>query len=98
MTLPRADNDRVVVLRPFWFRFEPIPTAINLGCGVTAFSREDALAVLQQRVFGANGIPPLVEVIEDITRTALDPKHVVPNIGMLEERGVWFPQGYDEPR
>jgi hypothetical protein len=98
MTLPKADNDRVGVLRPFWFRFEPMPapTAINLGCGVTAFSREDALALLQQRVFGANGIPPLVEVIEDVTRAAIDP-HVVPNIGTLEERGVWFPQGYDEP-
>jgi hypothetical protein len=87
-------------LRPFWFRFEsmPTPTAINLGCGVTAFSREDALALLQERVFGANGIPRLVEVIDDITRAALDPKHVVPNLGKLEERGVWFPQGYDEPR
>jgi hypothetical protein len=87
-------------LRPFWFRFEPMPTPtpINLGCGVTAFSREDALALLQERVFGANGVPRLVEVIDDITRAALDSKHVVPNLGKLEERGVWFPQGYDEPR
>jgi hypothetical protein len=87
-------------LRQFWFRFEPMPrpTAINLGCGVTAFSREDALALLQERVFGANGAPPLVEIIDDITRAALDPKHVIPNLGKLEERGVWFPQGYDGPR
>jgi hypothetical protein len=76
----------------------PTPTAINLGCGVTAFNRENALALLQRRVFGAIGIPPVVEVIEDITRAGLDPKHVVPNLGKLEERGVWFPQGYDDPR
>jgi hypothetical protein len=89
----------VSALRQFWFRFEPFPTptAINLGCGVTAFSREDALALLRERVFGANGSPPLVEVIDDIARTALDPKHVLPNLGKLEQRGVWFPQGYDEP-
>jgi hypothetical protein len=87
-------------LRQFWFTFEPMPTpaAINLGCGVTAFSREDALALLRERVFGANGVPPVVEVIDDITRTALDQKHVVPNLGKVEERGVWFPQGYDDPR
>jgi len=85
-------------LRRFWFRFEqiPTPTPVNLGCGVTAFSREDALALLRERVFGENGTPPLVEIIDDITRTALESKHVAPNIGKLEERGVWFPQGYDE--
>jgi hypothetical protein len=71
----------------------PTPAAINLGCGVIAFSREDALALLRERVF-----LPVLEVIDDITRTALDQKHVVPNLGRVEERGVWFPQGYDEPR
>jgi hypothetical protein len=86
-------------LRQFWFRFEPLPTptAINLGCGVSAYSRDDALALLRDRVFGGSGGPPLVEVIDDVTRGELDPKHVLPNLGRLDLRGVWFPQGYDEP-
>ena len=87
-------------LRQFWFRFEPLPkpTAINLGCGVTAFSLEDALALLRERVFGADEIPPLVQIIDDVSREALDQKHVVPNLGKLDQRGIWFPQGYDDPR
>jgi hypothetical protein len=86
-------------LRKFWFKFErlPAPTAINLGCGVTAHSREDALALLKERVFGNNPVPPIVEVVEDVTEAALERKHVLPNLGNVEERGVWFPQGYYEP-
>ncbi len=87
-------------LRRFWFKFErlPAPTPINLGCGVTAYSRDDALALLRDRVFGARGLPPITQVIEDVSTTRLDPKHVLPNLGNPAQRGVWFPQGYDEPR
>ena len=87
-------------LRRFWFRFERLltPTAVNLGCGVTAYSREDAITLLRERVFGANGPPPLIEAIENVTIAALDVNHVLPNLGNLECRGVWFPQGYGEPR
>jgi hypothetical protein len=44
-------------LRQFWFKFEqmPAPTPVNLGCGVTAFSREDALSLLREKIFGENG-------------------------------------------
>ena len=86
-------------LHQFWFKFERLPTAtaINLGCGVTAYSREDAVALLRERVFGANGPPPVLEIVDDVTAATLDPKHVLPNIGNLAERGIWFPQGYDEP-
>jgi hypothetical protein len=49
-------------------------------------------------VFGANGPPAPVQVIEDVSREALDQKHVVPNLGKLEQRGIWFSQGYDDPK
>jgi hypothetical protein len=26
----------------------------------------------------------------------LDQKHVLPNVGMVNVRGIWFPQGYEE--
>jgi len=85
-------------LRRFWFEFEqiPRPTAVNLGCGVTAYSREDALALVRERVFGANG-PALVRVIDDVTPDQLETNHVLPNLGNVVQRGIWFPQGYDEP-
>jgi hypothetical protein len=87
-------------LRQFWFRFEkpPTPTPINLDCGVTAFSKEDALQLLRERVFGAEDVPPLAQVIEDVRPEALERKHVVPNLGKIEQRGIWFPQGYDGPK
>jgi hypothetical protein len=87
-------------LRRFWFKFErlPTPTAINLGCGVTAYDRDDALNLLQERVFRTNPLPAVVEIIDDVATARLDPKHVLPNLGNPAERGVWFPQGYDAPR
>lgn len=83
-------------LRKFWFRFEalPRPTAINLGCGVTADSRDDALQLLREHVFGPNGPPPIVEYIEDVELDQIEQKHARPNIGDPQRRGIWFPQGY----
>lgn len=84
-------------LRKFWFRFEkhPRPTAINLGCGVTAYDYNDAIVVLRERVFGPNGPPEILELIEDIEVEALEKNHVLPNLGNFETRGVWFPRGYE---
>ncbi|MGJ4945880.1 hypothetical protein ACQR1W_35325 [Bradyrhizobium sp. HKCCYLS1011] len=86
-------------LRRFWFQFErlPVPTPLNLGCGVTAYSRNDAISLLHERVFGADDLPPLINVIEDVSISQLEHKHVRPNLGNHLERGIWFPQGYDAP-
>jgi len=83
-------------LHMFWFRFEalPKPTAVNLGCGVTAYSREDALNLLRKHVFGANGPPPIIDCIEDVGLDQIEQKHARPNIGDTSRRGIWFPQGY----
>jgi hypothetical protein len=85
-------------VRKYWFRFErrPKPTAINLGCGVTAYDYDDAIGLLRDRIFGANGPPPIVEAIEDVDLSSLEQKHVLPNIGDTATRGIWFPQGYDK--
>jgi hypothetical protein len=83
----------------YWFRFEklPNPSAINLGCGVTASDYEDAISLLRERVFGQNGPPPIEECIENVDVSTLEPKHVAPNLGAVHLRGIWFPQGYEEP-
>ena len=87
-------------LKKFWFCFEPFPkpSPINLGCGVTAYNYDDAVYLLQDRVFGEHGVPRIVECIENIEQTALDQKHVLPNIGDAAIRGIWFPQGYGVPK
>jgi hypothetical protein len=76
-------------LKRFWFKFEisPKPDAINLGCGVSAYDYEDAILLLRKYVFGANGPPLIEQCIEDVDILTLE-----------ANRGIWFPQGYDEPR
>ena len=75
----------------FWFRFVPSdqPTSLNLGCGVTAYSREDAERLLEECL--GTPLPKVVEVIEDITYDDLEQNHVAANMGDVSRRGVWFP-------
>jgi hypothetical protein len=66
---------------------------LGLGCGVTARGYEDALRVMSERIF--NGpIPAIDTCVEDVDISTLDPKHVLPNIGNIFPRGIWWPQGY----
>jgi hypothetical protein len=83
-------------LRRYWITFENLDrlTALNLGCGITAYNTEDALTLLRGTVFGDKEIPNILDVAEDIDVSTLDENHVLPNIGLVTVRGVWFPQGY----
>lgn len=87
------------LLQRFWFRFSPDGPggSHGLGCGVTAFSREDALAILRDTVFRGKEMPAISEVIEDVDIRALDQKHVRPNMETPTWRGVWFPKGFSFP-
>jgi hypothetical protein len=89
----------VKTLRRFWFKFErlPTPTAINLGCGVSAYDYDDAISLLQERMFGPNGPPAIEQCTQDVEIQTLEKNHVLPNIGNLDARGIWFPQGFEEP-
>jgi hypothetical protein len=86
-------------LTRYWFSFEPFPepTPLNLGCGVTAFDYEDALMLLDTRVFRESGIPPIKSRIENVDVRDLEQRHVAPNIGVVSERGIWFPLTYHAP-
>ena len=83
----------------FWFEFErfPEPTQLNFGCGVTGFDYDDALLLLQTRVFTDREMPPILSSIENISLTNLEQSHVAPNIGNVVERGIWFPNRYPAP-
>ncbi len=84
-------------LTRFWFRFESLPqhSALSLGCGVTAYNYDDAIALLSERVFGTQCSSSISECIEDLNVSTLDAKHVLPNMGNVLIRGIWFPLGYE---
>lgn len=81
------------LLRRYWITFESDPNN-PLGCGVTAYSIEDALRLLQHEYLDEMGYPlkPVKNVTEDVDVRTLDQGHVVPNVGLVSERGVWFPR------
>jgi hypothetical protein len=86
------------ILIRFWFKFEhssALPLSFKLGCGVTAYSYDDALILLREKVFQRNEEIVIVECIENIDLTHLDPNHILPNILPPNFRGIWYPLGYN---
>ena len=80
------------LLTRYWFNVPGLH-----GFGVTAFSVEDALFLLE-----AEGclMSPDVEIITDVDVSQLDAHHVIRNMGPPCFRGVWFPClniGWGEP-
>ena len=82
-------------LHRYWFRFEAddrlLGTGTALGCGATALDRADAEALISDRVFGGEPLPPVLSAVEDVDVRDLDQGHVIPNMGDPSIRGVWFP-------
>ena len=80
-------------LKRYWLTFERLgrPHPVNLGCGVTARDYDDALSLVQaafpELIFGA----PLA-VVEDVDVSALDEKHIAPNLGNVLVRGISWPR------
>ena len=66
------------------------------GVGVTAWSVEDAIALLADASgFGLDAIE-ITTLVEDVDLRSLDANHVLPNITSPSSvRGIWFPQGYE---
>lgn len=83
-------------LHRFWFTFKYPPqfSPLSLGCGVTAYDHADALEILKSKVFAEKPMLMIELVTEDIDIQTLDKYHVIPNIGLVTNRGVWFPLGY----
>lgn len=81
-------------LTRFWFEFDELadpPPGARLGCGVTAMSRSDAEQLMRDG--SGRDLPPIRRVIEDVDVATLDEGHVLPNVGDVSVRGVWFPRG-----
>lgn len=87
-------------LKRFWFRFasiEPL-SSLRLGCGVTAYDYDDAIAILRETIFLNQELPSVDSVIEGVDVTSLDQRHVIPNMEPVIWRGVWYPKGFAFPR
>jgi len=82
---------------PFWITIEKKRTAtpLNLGVGITAISETDARNIFVA-AFGNEYQIASVSVVDDVG--ALDQNHVIPNMGSIFRRGVWFPIGYEHIR
>lgn len=88
-----------MLLCRYWIKFdltemENPPIEIQPGCGVTAYSYEDALELVRDRIFDGEEIPRVVSMIENVDVSTLDKNHVLPNMAAPTRRGVWFPMGY----
>ncbi len=84
------------MLKRYWFSFEQFdhPTSLNLGVGVTAFSKEDATDFLKQKIFADEVLPTIAGCVENIDVSTLESNHVRPNMDDPARRGIWFPPGY----
>jgi hypothetical protein len=84
------------MLKRFWFTFGSFqhPTPLNFGCGVTAHDYQDALAIMRDSVF-QGATPAVQDCVENVDVSRLEPKHVLPNLGNVLVRGVWFPLGHE---
>ena len=84
----------------FWFEFEigdpmNLPPGIAIGCGVTAHDYNDAIRMLDQKVFKDKSRPQFKRVVENVELEKLDQRHVIPNMKSIVMYGIWFPLGYD---
>lgn len=85
----------------YWFEFDlmfadvaEIPSGTLIGCGITAYNYEDAIKILQEKVFKSSELPRITRFVENVDIRTLDQGHVIPNMAAPVARGVWFPIGY----
>ncbi|MBS1500423.1 MAG: hypothetical protein JST32_00070 [Bacteroidetes bacterium] len=88
-------------LNRFWFEFDQtcgdLPPGVKWGCGITAWTYDDAVNILRSKVFKGRQLQVFKKVIENVDVSTLDAGHVLPNIlTPTSVRGVWFPMGYDD--
>jgi hypothetical protein len=87
-------------LKKYWFEFEidkavNYPMGIGIGCGVTAIDYKDAIKIMEEKIFKKIKSPRILKTIENIHISKLDQEYVIPNMGAVIYRGIWFPLGYE---
>lgn len=86
--------------RRFWFEFE-INSAFNVlfgigyGCGETAIDLDDAIAMMNRKIFTEIKMPPIKRIVENENIRTLDHGHIISGLKPPIYRETWFPMGYD---
>lgn len=70
---------------------------LGWGCGVTAYTEEDALFLVKETYFQKKALPAVQHIIADVDISTLDQDHVAPNMGSTVWRGVWWPRQSNQP-
>lgn len=73
-------------LRRYWFELPG-----HLGVGVTAFSVTDAETLARAACVAVGWSFQPTAALEEVDVRNLDQNHVVPNMGPVNFRGVWYP-------
>ena len=60
--------------------------------GVSAYSLEDAVALLRAYGYVIDPADAAVEIREGAALSDFERRHIAPNMGPTQLRGVWFPQ------
>jgi hypothetical protein len=78
-------------LTAYWIK-SPFPHA-PLGFGVTAWSLDDALRIIRALDYGQFLPDDLgaLKITVGVTAAELEQQHVVPNMGPIVVRGMWYP-------
>ena len=84
----------------YWLEFEKtqdtLPAGLQIGCGVTAFTYEDALTIIATKIFCNRPLPKITARIDNVDIRNLDQGHVIPNMWTPTFRGIWFPMGHQD--
>lgn len=84
-------------LNRYWFIVFPGDRFGTRNFGVTAYSKNEGKQLIFDTLkrykleYLAESIDDNTEVIEDIDIRLLDQLHVIPNMGVVVLKGVWFP-------
>jgi hypothetical protein len=80
-------------MKRYWITFPHVgrPHPIELGCGVTAWNYDDALLLIRA-AFPDLALGSPQKVVENIDVSTLDAGHVLPNLGNVLKRGIWWPR------
>lgn len=88
---------KIFMLHRYWFIITP-PDRYGPGnIGVTAYSILEAKSIIKEALsknqwisFSIESIDQ-AEIIENIDIRLLDQGHILPNIGVVDFKGIWFP-------
>ena len=91
------------MLTRYWIEFETnqyedftFNCFFKRGIGVTAYNYDDAIKLLEKNIsYFEEGVQGIKSVTENIDINDLDRGHVIPNMGICSNRGIWYPQGFD---